>query len=185
MAFFDRMLDVMNLGEDEDEYYDDDEMYDEYEDDEEDSASGHSGFRLFGGKKDKAEETVESPRSSTVKEKTTVRQSPKITPMRGSKKGTTKTMEVCVIKPSSFEDAREISETLLADRTVILNMEGLDLGLAQRIIDFTSGCCYAIDGNLQKVSNYIFIITPSIVDISGDIQGIVDAFDFSGIQTGF
>lgn len=68
---------------------------------------------------------------------------------------------------------------------MILNMEGLDLGLAQRIIDFTSGCCYAIDGNLQKVSNYIFIITPAAVDISGDLQGIVDAFDFPGIQTGF
>lgn len=68
---------------------------------------------------------------------------------------------------------------------VILNMEGMDLGLAQRIIDFTSGCCYAIDGNLQKISNYIFIITPASVDISGDLQSIMDAFDFSGIQTGF
>ena len=94
-------------------------------------------------------------------------------------------MEVCVIKPTSFEDAREIAETLLADRTVILNMEGMDLGLAQRIIDFISGSCFAIDGNLQKISNYIFIVTPSAVDISGDLQGIMDAFDFSGLQTGF
>lgn len=184
MAFFDRMLDVMNLGDDEDYY--DDEMYDEYDDyDEEEEEK--SGFHLFGSKKEKEEEPVASARASvsSVKEKPVAKSSPKITPMRGGKKGNSVSMEVCVIKPSSFEDAREISETLLADHTVILNMEGLDLGLAQRIIDFTSGCCYAIDGNLQKVSNYIFIITPSIVDISGDIQSIVDAFDFSGIQTGF
>lgn len=183
MAFFDRMLDVMNLGDDEDYY--DDEMYDEY-DDYDDEEDEKSGFHLFGSKKEKEDEPAAPSRSSvSVKEKPVAKPSPKITPMRGGKKGNSVSMEVCVIKPSSFEDAREISETLLADHTVILNMEGLDLGLAQRIIDFTSGCCYAIDGNLQKVSNYIFIITPSIVDISGDIQSIVDAFDFSGIQTGF
>ena len=45
--------------------------------------------------------------------------------------------------------------------------EGLDVEIAQRIIDFTSGSCYAIGGNLQKVSNYIFIVTPKSVDISG------------------
>ena len=106
--------------------------------------------------------------------------------MKGGKRGSTSSgMEVCVIKPSSFDDAREISETLLANHTVILNMEGVDLALAQRIIDFISGSCYAIDGNLQKVSNYIFIVTPSDVDISGDLQEIMNAFDFSGIQTGF
>ena len=94
-------------------------------------------------------------------------------------------MEVCIIKPQSFEDASQISETLLANRTVILNMEGLDLSLAQRIIDFISGSCYAINGNLQKVSNYIFIVTPAAVDISGDLQQLAGAFDFAGIQAGF
>ena len=87
-------------------------------------------------------------------------------------------MEVCVIRPHSMEDAREITETLLAECTVVLNVEGLELELAQRIIDFASGSCYAIDGNLQKISNYIFIITPASVDISGDFQEILSgAFD--------
>ena len=81
-------------------------------------------------------------------------------------------MEVCVIKPTSVEDAREITETLLANRTVVLNLEGLDVDVAQRIIDFTSGSCFAISGNLQKISHYIFIITPASVDISGDFQDI-------------
>ena len=86
-------------------------------------------------------------------------------------------MEVCVIKPTSVEDAREITETLLTNRTVVLNVEGLDVEIAQRIIDFTSGSCFAISGNLQKISNYIFIITPAAVDISGDFLNIVDSFD--------
>lgn len=95
-------------------------------------------------------------------------------------------MEVVVIKPNSVEDAREITETLLSNRAVVLNLEGLDMELAQRIIDFTSGSTFAIDGNLQKISNYIFIITPPSVDISGDFQDILSgAIDLPSLHTEF
>lgn len=94
---------------------------------------------------------------------------PKVVPMR-SKNG----MEVCVIKPATIEDGREITNTLVSGRAVILNLEGIHVELAQRIIDFTSGSCFAIDGNMQKVSNYIFIATPPSVEISGDFQEILN-----------
>lgn len=97
---------------------------------------------------------------------------PKVTQIPKRQKTLGDGMEVCVIKPTTVEDAREITETLLANRTVVLNLEGLDVDIAQRIIDFTSGSTYAIRGNLQKISQYIFIITPPSVDISGDIQEI-------------
>ncbi len=84
-------------------------------------------------------------------------------------------LEVCVIKPVSIDEARTVTETLLQNRAVVLNLEGLDVDIAQRIIDFTSGSCYAINGNLQKISNYIFIITPQSVEISGDFQDIFGA----------
>ena len=58
--------------------------------------------------------------------------------------------------------------------------------IAQRIIDFTSGSCFAISGNLQKISNYIFIITPASVDISGDFLSLVDTFQSTrSVQTDF
>ena len=82
-------------------------------------------------------------------------------------------MAVCVIKPTSFEDAREITETLLMNRTVVLNVEGLDVEIAQRIIDFASGACYSLNGSLQKISSYIFVLGPSSVDITGDLQNIL------------
>jgi len=170
---FERMLDAMHLSDDD---------YDEYEDDYEEEEE--SFFKKFS--KDEEKTTVErkpAARPSVERERAS-KPAPKITPMRGSKAKAT-TMEVCVIKPSSYEDAREISETLLADRTVLLNMKGLDLGVAQRIIDFTCGTCYAIDGNLQKVEDFMFIITPAGVELSGDLAGMVDSFDFSGLQTGF
>ena len=98
--------------------------------------------------------------------------SSKVTPMRPAAKHGGN-MEVCVVKPTSVDDSREITETLLAGRTVILNLEGMDLEIAQRIIDFISGATFAINGNLQKISNYIFLVTPTNVDISGDLQDLL------------
>ncbi len=110
------------------------------------------------------------------------RPQPKMVPAR-RKSLSAAGMEVCVIKPTSVDDAREITETLLANRTVVLNLEGLDVDIAQRIIDFTSGSTFAISGNLQKISRYIFIITPASVDISGDFQDIIGSFG-GGITEG-
>lgn len=102
----------------------------------------------------------------------------KIAPMKSRKSSNMNLgsgLEVCVIKPVSIEEARNVTETLLQNRAVVLNLEGLDVDVAQRIIDFTSGSCYAISGNLQKISNYIFIITPKTVEIFGDFQDIFPA----------
>ena len=94
--------------------------------------------------------------------------------MRSSRKASQgPNMEVCVIKPSSMEDTREIADTLVDNSTVILNLEGIDVELAQRIIDFTSGACYSLGGSLQKVSSYIFVLGPYNVDITGDLQNIL------------
>ncbi|MBR1693226.1 MAG: cell division protein SepF [Lachnospiraceae bacterium] len=158
MGVMDKFLNAMKLNGDDEDLYDD-----EYYDDE--------------------EEIDEAPRKKVVKvddaydeeeDKPKVRSVPKVTPMRQTRKTGANGMEVCVIKPTSVEDAREITETLLENRTVVLNLEGLDVDIAQRIIDFTSGSCFAISGNLQKISHYIFIITPSSVDISGDFQDILN-----------
>lgn len=184
MGMMDKFLNAMRLNSDEEE---DDYFDDEFYDDEEDEYEPPR--RSFRRERQPKEEVRQEPKYTVTKEsKPPVKQpsstNNKVTPMRPSRKaqGGQKTMEVCVIKPTSVEDAREITETLLANRTVVLNLEGLDLEIAQRIIDFTSGSCFAVDGNLQKVSNYIFIVTPSSVDISGDFQSIMDAFDASSLQ---
>ncbi len=108
--------------------------------------------------------------------------SSKIAPMR-SRKNDNNDMSLCVVKPKSMEDAREITETLISNCTVVLNLEGLDIDLAQRIVDFTSGSIYALNGGLQRVNNTIFIITPQNVDISGDITDLLNgAFDIPSMN---
>ena len=63
---------------------------------------------------------------------------------------------------------------------VLWEKKSIHTETAQRIIDFTSGSTYSMNGNLQKISNYIFLATPSGVDISGDIQNLMDSFDLPG-----
>ena len=83
-----------------------------------------------------------------------------------------------------MEDAREICDYLLAGKAVVLNMEGIHMEIAQRIIDFTSGSTYSMNGNLQKISSYIFIATPESVELSGDFQEMIGngALDVSGLN---
>ena len=196
MGVLDKFLDAIKVNDD----YDDDEFLDdEFDDDFDDEKPKRRFFKKLeeddddlddyaprrraekqpapkAAKTAKPQKTVKSPSSASAS-------SSKVTPMRQVKR-TGSAMEVCVIKPTNMEDTREIADTLIANCTVILNLEGLDMEVAQRIIDFTSGSCYSIGGSLQKVSSYIFILTPASVDITGDYQQILSgAFDIPSIRT--
>lgn len=185
MGVLDRFLDIMRLSDD-DDYEDDDFFEDDYEDDYEEKPKRgifRSKKRNDSYEDDGYEDDYEVPARS----RSSHSGNNKVTPMRQpARRNNNVNMEVCVIKPNSVEDAREITETLLSGRTVILNLEGIDLEVAQRIIDFTSGATYAISGNLQKISNYIFLVTPTNVDISGDLQDLLNtSFDASSMRSRF
>ena len=174
MGFLDKIMDTMHLGSDD---YDDD--YDDDFDDDYEKERPRRGS-VFKKKDRDYDYDMEDDLVTESGKVRSVKQQSRITPMRSRK--TSNGMEVCVFKPALFDEAREITDTLLGNCTVVLNFEGLDVEIAQRIIDFTSGSCYAIGGNLQKVSNYIFIVTPKSVDISGDFQDILSgAFDIPTI----
>lgn len=182
MGVLDKFLDIMKLSDDDDDYENDD-FFDE---DDLDDYEEKPKRKLFGRDKKNEEEAQYSADEEEEFEsrQASSAQTSKVTPMRRSGRRPQATgMEVCVIKPSSVDDAREITETLLSGRTVILNLEGLDLEIAQRIIDFTSGATFAIDGNLQKISSFIFLLTPTNVGISGDLQDLLNtSFDVSSIS---
>jgi cell division inhibitor SepF len=167
MSLIDKFLNAMRLNDDDEDFAFDNEDYldDDYEEEK-------------PKKPVKTREKKETREEQQPVKERTVKTAPKITPItKGTRKQGITGMEVCVIKPTSVEDAREITETLLNGRTVVLNVEGLNIEVAQRIIDFTSGSCFAFSGNFQKISNYIFIITPANVDISGDFLSLVDTMD--------
>lgn len=98
----------------------------------------------------------------------------KVVPIRTSPKG----FEVCIMKPATFEDSQEICDMLLSGRAAVINLEGLDVDLAQRIMDFISGAVYSMNGKLHQISGFIFIISPESVDISGDYSDILQSNGF-------
>jgi len=77
--------------------------------------------------------------------------------------------EICNIIATSFDaDSYEIADTLLNGRAVILDLSNVNKAVGQRLIDFTAGSVYAIDGSMQKISEFIFLICPAEVGIVGD-----------------
>ena len=121
MGVLDKFLDIMKLNDGDD--YDDDFFDDDYEDDYEEEKPKKS---LFGGRPKKYEEEEDEEESYEVaprSSRSSSHSSNKVTPMRQPARRNNVSMEVCVIKPTSVDDAREITETLLSGRTVILNLK--------------------------------------------------------------
>lgn len=88
-------------------------------------------------------------------------------------------LQVVLVKPESFQDATSIADHLNQRRTVVLNLESTSKDVARRLVDFLSGVAYANKGNLKRVANSTFIITPFNVDIMGDL--LLDELENSGL----
>lgn len=89
---------------------------------------------------------------------------------RQSRSNSAASNEVYVIKPQEFDDAQTVSDFLKKGKAIVINMEGLQLEPAQRIIDFIGGACYGMGGELKAISANIFIAVPSSIEVSGDLR---------------
>lgn len=90
-------------------------------------------------------------------------------------------MEIVVIEPRSFDEARAGADHLKARRPVIVNLTDADRDLARRIVDFTCGVTYAVDGQMQRVGDHIFLFVPSTIAVmaEGARNGERDLFPMS------
>lgn len=91
---------------------------------------------------------------------------PNVLPLTASSKAM---LQVVLAKPERFDDASAIADHLNEKRTVVLNLEAANRDVARRLIDFLSGVAYANGGQLKRVANSTFIITPYNVSITGDL----------------
>lgn len=71
-----------------------------------------------------------------------------------------------VVGPASFNDAQEVADKFKINVPVILNLQGIERDLARRIIDFASGLCYGLGGQMERVANQVYLLTPSDVEVS-------------------
>ena len=158
MGVMDKFLNLMKIGDDND----DDDYYNEEDDG-------------YVEKPKAVEREPEKPAEEKVVKPFERKQAPAKKKVTGMNNDST----VCVFKPTSHEEARGICETLLEGKIVVLNFEGVkDIATSQRVLDIVTGTCIAIGGNLQKMSNYIFIATPASVEVSGGfLEDTTGSFD--------
>ena len=194
MGFMDNLMKKMKLNDDEDDYDEYDESFEEEEeperkrpkrtprkesfreddfstdeDDEDDSPYANSGRNSKPQAPARPQSTYREPQPKVIATTRNV----------GSANGP----EVCMIVPKNFEDANTSADVLLKNKAVILNLEGIDMSAAQRIIDFASGSCYTVGGNLQKISKKIFMIVPESMNLSGDFDQLIgDMIDLNSVN---
>lgn len=71
-----------------------------------------------------------------------------------------------VVAPASFTDAQEVADEFKRNVPVIVNLQGVERDLMRRIIDFASGLCYGLSGQMERVANHVYLLTPSDVEVS-------------------
>ena len=82
---------------------------------------------------------------------------------------TTTQLQVVLAKPRKYEEAAAIADNLAENRAVVINLESTDHDTARRLLDFLSGAAYASNGQIKRVSNGTYMITPYNVDVMGDL----------------
>ena len=78
--------------------------------------------------------------------------------------------EVVLFHAKAFDDAAKAADELRKKRAIILNMENVDKALTRRVVDFLSGCVYALDGQVKKIAQSTYLFCPHSMDIVGDLE---------------
>ena len=143
MSFLDKIKNIVNV--DEDGYYPDDDV----------DTGAFMGSDNFEDQEEKAarpqRRVQRNPEDKVVNIHTTAQ------------------LQVVLAKPEKFEEVRGIADNLNEKRTVVLNLESVSKDVARRLIDFLTGVAYANNGQIKRVANSTFIITPYNVDVMGDL----------------
>lgn len=158
MSVFGKFKDLVGIGDD---YYDDEITEEEIEEAEK---------RI---ERQQQERQHERPKFS--------RRESNVVPMGGI---SSEMMKLVVIEPSSFEESPKLVDSLKERKPVIINLEKIDSETARKIFDFLSGATYALNGNVQKVANNIFVFAPDNVDITSNEANNSDSdFEFATMDT--
>lgn len=91
---------------------------------------------------------------------------PKILSMNNSAQ-----IKMVVVNPQTYDEAKDISDYIKSKKPVVVNLETMNSQVAQRVMDFLSGSCYSMNGNIQRVTKNIFVLAPDNVDIAADMSG--------------
>ena len=193
MSFWDNVKKFAQPYADEEyDEYEEDEYMDEYENDRRNSRRRNAapapemngapaGFGGFGGAPaapmapPMAAPAPAAPAAAPA-QVTPVRPAPVATPVPGfngaviNRSGVKQ--EVVLFRPTSFNDTTKAADDLKANKAVIVNMENVDKAMARRVVDFLSGCVYALEGDVKKIAQSAYLFCPHNVGVIGDLESI-------------
>ena len=154
--------------------YSDDEDFDEYEDEmdssfEEPAAEQPQRTPRFGRRESApAQENTFAPANVN----TTTFTPASTSGFSGQVVGSSNKIQMVLVRPETFNDAPTIAANMRAKKAVVLNLEGVEKGLARRIVDFLTGCSYALDGSVKKVSQSTYVFCPQNMEVLGDLKNL-------------
>ncbi len=159
---------------------DDDDFDDDFDVEERPRASRASTAPRTAPRSSAYDEVLDDLNSSSASSRTSSTASSRRSPSDSKvvNINTTTQMQVVLVKPDRFDNVSEIAEHLRSRHAVVLNLESTNKDIARRLVDFLSGCAYALDGKIKKIAISTYIITPYNVDIVGDL---IDELENSGL----
>ena len=80
--------------------------------------------------------------------------------------------EVVLFRPANFGETTKAADALRSNKAVVLNLENVDKAMSRRVVDFLSGCVYAVDGSVKKVAQHAYIFCPHNMDVVGDLEAL-------------
>lgn len=89
-------------------------------------------------------------------------------PNRGVVRPLPSTAKPHIVSPQGFNDVQQVADRFKRDQPVIVNLQGVDRDLSRRLIDFASGLCYGLDGDMERVADNVFLLTPRGAKVSDD-----------------
>ena len=153
--------------------YSDEDDYDDYEDGDdsfEEPASQSERSPRFGRREAAA---AQEPAFTSAPVSNTTAFTPAASAgFNGQVVSTSNKIQLVLVRPESFNDAPTIAANMRAKKAVVLNLEGVDKNLARRIVDFLSGCGYAMDGTVKKVSQSTYVFCPHNMEVLGDLKNL-------------
>ena len=170
MSFWDNIKKFTQPYADDDyDEYEDEEELDEYEEERDSFRSGRGArrpnpFKLNLDEEDE-DDSFEMESTPSVAPSAPLSFNGKV--IAGGNK-----QEVVLFHPSNFNDTSKAADDLRSKKAVILNLENVDKAMARRIVDFLSGCSYALDGSVRKVAQSTYLFCPYNMDIVGDLENL-------------
>lgn len=156
MGFLDKVKNLIGI---EDEYYDEDYADDEYYDSTQvDTDAGVADTSYSVPEEEPVQKSYQEPRTS--------RRNNNVVSMAG---GNPK-MRIAIQEPLTYDDGPQILDDILDNKTVVLNLEMLEVDKKRQIFDFVNGGVYSLSGDIQKVAKDIFVIVPKGVEVDGKIK---------------